>query len=359
MPEFTQIDLENMAAANLKKLLAKGSMAQNVVDMPLLNAMDANKKSVDGVKDHTVYQNVKEMGGVTMTGFNSNEDEVTHTNPGNNRQASFIMKDHYAGIEFSRDEAQRNGFKIVENQSDAKASKEDATRVVHLLNDKNEELIWGVANSKWQMLWDDGSTDPKGMAGIRSLILDDPVGSPGVVGGLDQSVYTFWRNWSWLGAPSGGGNGIPANAGNASEGRLIKALNQDVFPKLRRYRNGRAPNWAIMMGDEVRRQLIEEYYAKGQHTQSGFTADLDVAIGGAKFEKNRFVHDTRLDEIGMSNRMYFIDLNAIKLRPVEDDTVTSPNRPTNKFTFQKGILFYGGLTADQLNTSGVLELNNG
>lgn len=353
MPAFTQIDLENMAASHLKKMLANGSMEQNIQEMPLLKAMTANKTILRNVKDHKVHRNIVNRGGVTMAGFNSNEDEVTHVNPGNNRQAVFVVKDHYAGIEFSRDEMLRHSITIVESYDDAKPSKQDALQVIPVLEDKNRELVYGVANSKNLLLWGDGVADPKSMAGVRAFIKDNPAGVGETVGGIDQTVYTKWRNYSWVGA-----NAIQADAANAADGRLIRALNQTIFPALNLNRNGRPKNYAYLIGSAVRNQLQDELYAKGQYSQSGFSGNFELMFGDATFEKNKFIWDPTLDDLGFENRGYLIDLNAIKLGAVEgnDDVVTKPMRPTNKFVFQKGILFYGGLVADQLNTSGVFEI---
>lgn len=346
---FTQAELDNISAATIEYYFKGQALPQNIQDKPLLNSLLENKETLGGSEKLTHSVAVKDVGGVTMDGIDSSDEStpLSFTNPTNNKRAVWKLKDHFAGIKMTRQELLENGIQVIgQTLEKTVVSKDDKARLINLLKDKTEELVEGIADSNQKRAWDDGTTDPAGFAGIRSIIVDDPTTAV-TVGGIDQSTNPSWRNWSNL--------GIVANANNAGDGVLVRALNAD-FRQMKRYSSGH--KYKFFAGSDFIDQVNNERYAKGIFTQSGFSDSQDVSQADFKFNGIPVMYDPYLDDLGFEKRCYLIDMNAIKFKTLEGEfmKVHTPEGEHDKFVFYKGVSLVGGLSCNRRNSSGVFSI---
>jgi len=65
-----------------------------------------------------------------------------------------------------------------------------------------------------------------------------------------------------------------------------------------------------------------------------------------------------LDDLSKSKYCYALDLDAIRLRPMDGEWMKkhTPARPPEKYVLYRALTSTGGLIANQLNTSGVYAI---
>ena len=191
---FTAQELENVANSQLDYHLREGVKSQTIQEKPLLRMMDKKSKSFPNGKDNITVR-VKGEYTTTIQGF-SHDQEVTYGNPANVKTAVYPYKRIHAGIEVTFDELWKNGISVTDTNHGTGAtrhSERELHALVDLLDDKIEDMTEGRERGLNLMYWRDGSQDSELVPGITSFILDDPT-SATVVGGIDQSSNTWWRN---------------------------------------------------------------------------------------------------------------------------------------------------------------------
>jgi hypothetical protein len=222
------------------------------------------------------------------------------------------------------------------------------TRISSLLQDKFDDMTEGLARSMNSICWLDGSGDPKSFPGIQAFITSDP--SSGVVAGLDRSSVTYWRNRA-ITVDNGG-----AIASSTSSQTLTKTLRAEVR-QLKRY--GGKPT-LVLAGSGFLQKLEAEVFEKGYYSQTGFTNNGNTDIGLADISMRgvgQFVYDPSLDDMGLSNRCYFIDPRHVYLMVMDGEDMKKhyPARPHDQFVIFQGVTWTGALVVDQMNCHGVYD----
>jgi hypothetical protein len=106
-----------------------------------------------------------------------------------------------------------------------------ANRYEEVLDTLGEDYAWSLD----RLLHNDGTSDTKALAGIRSLILDAP--ATGSTGSISRVAFPYWRNRAATAAfGSAGGQGAITSASTAG-GTLIAFLEKEWI-QLSRYRRG-------------------------------------------------------------------------------------------------------------------------
>jgi hypothetical protein len=69
-------------------------------------------------------------------------------------------------------------------------------------------------------------------------------------------------------------------------------------------------------------------------------------------------YEPQLDDLGYAKYGYVLDLNAIKWQPMQNEEMRThnPERPPEKYVLYRAVTTTGGITANQLNTSGVYSI---
>jgi hypothetical protein len=243
----------------------------------------------------------------------------------------------------------------------SKHSQRDLTVLVNLIENKIEDLNESYARSLNKMFYGDGTADPKGFAGLKSLVRDNP--AAGTVGGLDSVANKWWRNRARTAAYQTAATATPALAGHGGDavtsnvadgGALLQVLQ---FEQRQLVRYGGKPDFAVC-GSAFLDAMEKEIRANGTYSVTGFTSDQDGAMGSMKFAGTTFTYDPTMDDEGLSKRCYWLDTDAIRLFKMEGEwrRMHSPARPSDKFVVFKSITSTGNLVPKRLNSSLVIDI---
>lgn len=344
---FTAANLENAANAAIDFHLKKGVVdPQSIQNKPLLKKMISKKKSFPGGKE-LITKRLKFDYTTGMVGF-SDDDTVGYVNPANIKTASYPWFLHHAGVEFTMHEMLKDGIGYSDTNTgkgEVKHSQREATALANLIDDKMDDMKEGVERSMNGYVWGDGSADPKAMIGVRSFILNDPTTAV-IVGGIDQSTNTLWRNRASL----------LLSTSTPADMVIAKKL-QTEMRQLRRY--GKGPD-CFLAGSDFIDALEAEMYAKGYITQTGWSekGGIDVTMDDLKVKGLRIEYDPTLDDDGLAKYMYAIDSKSIYPMFVEGEYMKkhNPSRPSNQYIFQKAVTAVGNCVCWRRNTSGVYSI---
>jgi len=347
MPGFSVAEIENIANSALDYYMDKRKVeAQTIQDKPLLKALRAVEGTFPGGKE-SITGAVKGEYTTTIQGF-QNDDTVGYSNPVNTKRYNYPWKLIHAGIQFSMHELAKDGISVTDTttgKSTSEHSDRELTALVNILEDKFEDMEEGYDRGFNSMYWGDGSADADLIPGIMSFILDDPT-SATVVGGIDQSANTWWRNRASL----------LLNAGTASNQVVVTKL-QSEWRQLRRY--GGRPN-LVLCGSDFIQAVEAELRSKGNYTLEGWTnkGKTDASIADISFKGQNFEYDPSLDDLGKSKYCYVFDTRFIKPMAVEGekDKKHNPARPENKYVFYRAKTYMGGLVCKKRNAQAVYSI---
>lgn len=344
---FTVQELENIANATLDFHMDKGKIySQTVQDKPLLQAFDKKAKTFPAGKEFLTVR-VKGEYSTTIMGF-SHDDSVSYSNPANIKQAIYPYKRIHAGIEFTMDELQRNGISISDTNTgrgESRHSDREVAALADLLDDKIEDMQEGRSRGMNAMFWRDGSTDSELVPGLKSFILADPT-SATIVGGIDQSSNTWWRNHASL----------LISTASPTSSTIAQEL-QSEFRQLKRYGS---PKHMLFAGSDFLDALEKELRVNGTYTQDGWAKSgaIDLSVADTMFKGNVINYDPTLDDEGEAKYMYALDMNAIYPMYMEGERNKrhSPGRPHDKYVFYRAVTDTLGLVCKQRNTSGIFSV---
>ncbi len=344
---FTVQEFENIANAAIDYHFDRGKVkSQTIQDKPFLSAMMAKAKTFPGGQGNITVR-VKGIYTTTIQGF-EHDDAVSYSNPANIKTAVYPWKLIHAGINFTAHEMAKNGISIsntTTGEGESTHSQAEMTQLADLLQDKLEDFSEGWDRSFNLMLWKDGTQDAKQVPGLQSIVLDAPT-SAVVVGGIDQSSNSWWRNRAVLGIST-------ASAANQT---LVQTL-QNEIRQLRRY-GGRPNLW--LAGSSFLDWFEQELRAKGNYTLEGWDKGgaIDASVADLAFKGIAIKYDPTLDDLGRQKYAYVLDTRTIFPMVIsgEDMKKHSPARPENKYVFYRAMTWFGGLICNQRNANGVYSI---
>jgi hypothetical protein len=345
---FTLQELNNISAATLDFHMQRGKIfSQTIQDKLLMKALKETQKPFPSGKDNITVR-VKGIYTTTFQGF-SGDDTVTYANPSNIRTATYPWREMHGGISVTLTELKKDGISVVDSLSGKNTvehSEREMTALANLLDDKIEDMAEGTARDFNKTLWLDGTQDPKKPAGIRSFILDNPT-SATTVGGIDQSLNSWWRNRASLAINS---------AADYTQQLLVQTL-QKEFRQLRRY--GGRPN-KFFAGSDFMDAFEHELRAKGNYTLEGWAASgaIDASVADIKFKGIMIEYEPTLDDLGLSKYGFVLDTKSIELKPMEGEDMKqhAPARPEDKYVIYRAVTWTGGLVCRQRNANGVYSI---
>lgn len=359
---FTAAELSNIASSLIDFHEKGPALAQSIQDRPLYDKLRAAQKSFPAAKEF-ITTPVKGDYTTTNQGY-THDDTVQYSNPANTKRAQYPWKEIHAGINVTETELKTEGISVMDENgaSTSEHSERDVTVLTGLLSEKIDDMNEGSARDFNAMLWNDGSQDAKVVPGIQSLITDNP--SAGTVGGLSGATLGWWRNRART-AEYASGAGM---TGTATDGRITSAATnggvllqflQGEWRQLRRFGGARRTCW--LAGSDFIEALELEIRANGNYSDSGFHSKktADGAMAEVSFKGNMIMYDPSLDDLGYTKRLYIIDTDGIRLRPMEgeDWKQRNPARPAQQYVMYRAKTWTGGLDCKRRNGSGVYEIN--
>lgn len=342
---FTAAELVNISAAVLDFHEKNQPKSQVKQVRPLYDDLMAGKKTFPGGKEF-ITGPVKGQYTTSFAGY-THDDEQAYANPANVRRYQAPWFEIGAGIQVTYTELKKDGISVtdtVTGKSTSTHSQSEKVALVNLLEDKIEDLEEGGARSFAEMLWRDGTQDSKAVPGIRSLIVNAP--TTGTRLGIDAAANSWWRNKV----------NLAIDSSTASNQNLINAMQKDIR-QLRRY--GR-PKHKLYAGADFIDAFEKELRSKGNYTLEGFnkSSATDPGMADVAFKGMMIQYEPLLDDLSLAKYGFMLDLNAIKLRPMEGEDMRdhTPARPPEKYVLYRARTWTGGLVADQMNTSEVFSI---
>ena len=342
---FTAQELQNIANAALDFHMERGKVfSQTIQGKPLLSAMRNKSKPFPGGKDNLTVR-VKGQYTTTIQGF-EHDDQVTYANPANIKEAQYPWKLIHAGIKITNHELLKDGISVVDSaDGDRKTehTQREKTVLANLLDDKLEDMTEGSDRGMNDMFWKDGTQDAKQVPGIKSIIVDDPTAA-GVVGGIEQSANSWWRNRA----------NLTINISGGVSGQPVINFLQNEMRQLVRY-GGNPDLW--LAGSDMMDQIEKELRANGNYTETGWSdkGTIDFGMGDLAFKGKRIMYDPTLDDLANTKRLYAIDTKCIYPMHVEGEDMKkhAPARPEDRYVFYKALTWVGGLVCKRRNSSAV------
>jgi hypothetical protein len=352
---FTAAELSNIANATLDHYMDKGKVfAQNIQSKPLLQAMDSAAGTFPGGKDDVSLAVKSGQGGGTLSGY-THDDQVSYYNPTGIKRVNYTWREHHIGIGLTHTELKKDGITVVETDASQSTSAKDGREMQALANifdEKLEDMAEDYADGMNDLLWGDGTSDTKALAGIRAFILEDP--DAGTTGGLSRVTNAWWRNRALTTA--NGASQVTVSASNG--GALLQAL-QKEFRQLSRYARG-GTRWRMFAGSDFIGGLELELRANGNYSDSGFMRQgaTDGGMADIYFKGKKIEYDPSLDDLSKSKFMFVVDMKRIRLMYMAGEKMkrTQPARPYDRYVLYKGLTTTAVMCAQQLNTSGVYEI---
>jgi hypothetical protein len=354
---FTAEEIANINAASLEAYIEKGTVfKQNVSMKPMLKEFDDARGQFAGGNTYASVGVKSGQGGGSLAGY-THDDQVSYYNSATNKRVKYAWKEHHIGQVITHTELKIDGVDVSDEGSKQSTSDMDGREehvLANLLDEKNDDLGEDYAKSLDSLIHGDGTSDTKALAGIRSLIVDDP--TVGVTGGLDKSVNTGWRNRAFTGV---GGAGAKFTSSTSGGGALLQAL-QKEFRTLGRYAQG-GTRWRYFAGTDLIDAIEKELRANGNYTLDGFTNEkvVDGSMADVKWKGQKITWDPTMDDLGYGKRLYVIDMRRIRLLYMNGQRMKKhqPARPYDRYVMYNGLTTTAVMVAQQLNTSAVYDIN--
>jgi len=354
---FSANELTNIANAALDFYLNRPEVQhQTIQNRPLLSKMVSGAKSFPGGKGNIIIsvQGAYGAGGVNdgLAGYTHN-DTVNFFTPANIKQAVYPWREMHIGLTLTHTELKHDGISVVDATGSGAAlsnhSERDKTVIVNLFQNKMFDFKERYERSLNALLWGDGVGDPKGIAGIRSILSANP--TTGIVGGINRATAgnEYWRNRARTAASGGAVTSSPANGG-----ALIQVLQQE-YRQLIRY--GGKPDMFLAGSDFINAMEVE-MRANGYYSNTGFSGAQDGAMGAMKFMGIPVVYDPTLDDLTLQKRAYWFDSRHIFLMKMDQEwnKKVTPARPENVFAMYQSVTCTGQVVASQCNSALVIDI---
>lgn len=356
---FTAAELADINNATMDFWLdrRKKSQNQNVSNKPMLAEFEKKaKERVPGGQGDIVVKVKAGQGGLGLQGY-SGDDQVGYGNPTGLRNARYPWKEHHMGIVITHTELKKDGIEVIESNGTERTrevSGREETALADLYEEKLDMMGEDYDYALDRLLHADGTTDPKSLAGIMSLLTEAP--AAGSTGGLSRVLNPWWRNRAATAANGSAGGQGAITSSVANGGALIQFLQAE---KRRRNRfAGRGASVTYFAGSDWIAAYELELRANGNYSMTGWRGEQDGAMGALKFDGDPVVWDPTLDDLGLTKRAIAIDFKQISLEYLKGQRMKRhhPSRPYDRYVLYNGLTMTGALIARQLNTSGIYDI---
>jgi hypothetical protein len=268
------------------------------------------------------------------------------------QQAKFSWGAFHDGFGLDEDTLAQNGITVTDDKN-ATASDSEVVQLTNLFKENMAALKEGFQENFDLMLHRNGSASATDIAGLDTLISTTPSAST-LVGTLNQSTYTWWRNKASL-----------AIAG----ANLIDQM-ELMWRECTRYGNSQ-PDFILCGGsflDAYRTQASNT--VNRQHNSNGASkggVTLDASVTGTYFKGVELIWDPVFDVLdtldapatAWAKRCYFINTRFMKLRPIKGHWMISrkPPRVYDRYVHYWGLTAKAALTISKRNAQAVLAIS--
>lgn len=281
-------------------------------------------------------------------------DQVTYNERDPARQAKYRYYNYHDGFWFDEDRLAANGI-ILTDDREAVASGAEKIQLVNLLKVSYSALKNGINAALGLELLQNGSASAKSVPGLDQLVSTTP--TTGVVGGIDASTATYWRNNADMGI-------VTTTAGT------LTAEMETMWRACMIY-GGEAPDYIVVgqafyaayvkdAGVTINRQIED-----GGNLRGGVT--LDGAINGAFFHGIPLVRDPDFERLDAAlgaitypwtKRAYFLNSRHITFRPMTGQWMINrkPERLPDRYVHYFGQTGKYGMSTDKRNSMAVLSV---
>jgi hypothetical protein len=358
---WTQEQLSYAGNAAINYFLRNDPIDQINVARPLIKMLMEGKKPYVGGLQYVVEQ----LRYSNDSNFQSyfGDQQVTYNRKRTLQQAKYTWGSFHDGFGLNEDELAQNGIVMTDDKSSV-PSEAEKVQLTNLLQENAETLKLGFQENFDYMLHLDGTQSPTNIPGLDLLVSTTPTISQ-TVGGLDQSVYSWWQNNAMTGLPL-------VTSGN--EGDLTQSM-ETVWRDCTRY-GGYAPDY-ILVGET----FLDNYRLDAKLTvnRTVFMKDgdaeptrMDTAVGtgirtGLYFKNVELIWDpvmTVLDTlyaptIPWETRCYFLNRRFLKLRPIQGHWLINrtPPRVYDRYVHYFALTAKAALTTGKRNAHAVLAVN--
>jgi hypothetical protein len=356
---FTPEALSYGGTAAINYFLRNDPIDQINIDRPLIRFLMKGKKPYVGGLQYVVEQ----LRYSNDSNFQSyfGDTQVTYNRKRTLQQAKFTWGSFHDGFGLNEDELAQNGIVMTDDKSSV-ASDAEKVQLTNLLQENTETLKLGFQENFDYMLHRDGSRSATDIPGLDLLISTTPT-APQTVGGLDQSVYTWWQNTASTGIAY-----TTLGAGGLTQQMEIAWRNATRF-------GGFAPD-TILVGEhflDTYRNDAKQTINRTVFMQGGKAkpTELDTAVGegtdtGLYFKNKELMWDpvfTVLDgldspTIRWTDRCYFINSKFLKLRPIQGHWMVNrtPPRVYDRYVHYFALTAKAALTTGKRNAHAVLSV---
>jgi hypothetical protein len=354
---FTTEQLAYAGRAVINWYLKNDPIDQVNVNRPLYKWFIKDKKSFGGGLQYVVEQLRYSNDSNFQAYFG--DSQVTYNRKRTLQQAKFTWGAFHDGFGLNEDELAQNGIIMTEDKASTPSDAEKV-QLTNLLTENSETLKLGFQENFDYMLHRDGSQSPLDIPGLDQLVSTTPTASM-VIGGLDQSIYTWWQNTAITGIST-------ATAGNLTEQMEI------AWRDCTRY-GGNAPD-KILVGEAfldayrtdakltVNRTVFVRDNMKGGVTLDGAIGDGDDT--GLYFKNKKVEWDPVMTELdAMDNpaipwekRCYFLNSKFMKLRPITGHWMVNrtPPRVYDRYVHYWALTCKAAITTGKRNAHAVLSI---
>ncbi len=354
---FTTEQLAYAGQAAINYFLKNDPVDQINVNRPLIKKLMEGKKPYVGGLQYVVEQ----LRYSNDSNFQSyfGDTQVTYNRKRTLQQAKYTWGSFHDGFGLNEDELAQNGI-IMSDDKASTPTDAEKVQLTNLLQENSETLKLGFQENFDYMLHLDGTQSATNIPGLDLLISTTPTVSA-VVGGLDQSVYSWWQNTAITGIST-------ATAGNLTDSMEV------AWRDCTRY-GGFAPDY-ILAGElfidayrkDAKATINRTIFMKGE--KAGPT-EMDGSVGegtrtGLYFKNVEIIWDpvfTVLDglyapTIPWEKRCYFINTRYIKLRPIQGHWMISrtPPRVYDRYVHYWALTAKAALTTGKRNAHAVLSI---
>lgn len=314
---FTQEQLAYAGRAAIDYFLKNDPIDQINVAHPLMEKLVGAKKPWAGGLQNVVEQ-LRESNSSNFQGY-FGDSQVTYNRKRTLNQAKFTWGSFHDGFGLNEDELTQNGITMTDDRM-ATPSDSEKVQLTSLIEENMATLKLGFSEGMDKMFHRDGTQDPNEIAGLDFLIATDP--TTGIVGGIDASAKTYWRN------------NFSLNISTVTPGNLVQVMEQQ-WRECIRY-GKQAPDFILVGGDFLdayrkdSTDTVNRQITLGGSGGNRQATTIDAGIGsgvetGLFFKGVQLIWDPVFDildaedspVIPWAKRCYFINTRYLRLRPIK------------------------------------------
>lgn len=345
---FTAQELQEAGKISLDYYVKNKPIDQVAVERVWLDRLMKGKKSFPGGKQYVTEQ-LRFRYQSNFQWFNGSS-VVTYNRRHINEQTQFAWRSAHDGMSLDEDRLVQNGIKVTDDGPGGNASGSEVMQLTNLLSEMTEALRLGFEEKFSTYLFLDGTDSADAIAGLDALV---PLSSYGTVGGLSQTANPWWQNFKITGLTT-----------TTTTGTIL--TNMEVAYRAC-VKNGGKPN-AMLAGssfiDGLRDFMLTTYGTlnwEGMQERVIEAGTKQLTFHGVPIEWVPEWDDLDAVDgpsVSWKKRCYFLNMNHIKLRPIEgqDMLTRKPPRPYDRYEYYWGLTWRGALTANRLNAHAALSI---